>query len=303
MNKSASKPIVSVCVIAYNHEKYLAEALNSVLSQKVNFEFEVIIGEDYSTDSTLRIAQEYQARYPNQIRVVQSVHKRKLEINGHATGRYNLLNTLGLCHGKYIALLDGDDYWIDPNKLQKQIEFLEQHEEYSFAFHNVYMDDNNSGNSEAVRKTFLPSSFSEEVGLDELLLIRNFVPTSSVVFRNNIPGTFPDVFYKAAIGDWPLHLFNLNFGHVKYMEDVMGVYRIGSGLWSNKNWEDQLLLVIYTYKYFAEIVPPKLIGSFKYAASFRYRELIRIYLRQRKLGNLVKTCIQFFQYLATGKIK
>lgn len=303
MKIGVGKPMVSVCITTYNQEKYLAEALDSVLSQKVDFEFEIIIGEDYSTDSTLQIAQDYQTRYPGLIKVVQSGHKEKLIINGHTSGRYNFLNVLSSSQGKYIALLDGDDYWIDQNKLQKQVDFLEQHEEYSFTFHNVYMVNINSGNSEDVRGTFHPSSFSERDGLDELLLIKNFVPTSSVVFRNNIPGTFPDVFYKAAIGDWPLHLLNLNFGQVKYMQDVMGVYRIGSGLWSNKSRENQLLLVIDTYKYLAEIVPPKLIGSFKHAAAFRYKSLIHLYLKERKLGYVLKTCIHFLRYLATGKIK
>lgn len=303
MKIGVGKPMVSVCITTYNQEKYLAEALDSVLSQKVNFAFEIIIGEDYSTDSTLQIAQDYQARYPSLIKVVQSGHKEKLIINGHVSGRYNFLNVLSLSQGKYIALLDGDDYWIDPYKLQKQVDFLEQHEEYSFTFHNVYMVNINSGNSEDVHETFHPSSFSERDGLVELLLIKNFVPTSSVVFRNNIPGTFPGVFYKAVIGDWLLHLFNLNFGQVKYMQDVMAVYRIGSGLWSNKSWENQLLLVIDTYKYMAEIVPPKLISSFKHAAAFRYKSLIHLYLRERKLGYAVKTCIHFLRYLATGKIK
>src|SRR3970040_1377693 len=106
MKMEVGKPMVSVCITTYNQEKYLAEALDSVLSQKVDFE--IIIGEDYSTDSTLQIAQDYQARYPRLIKVVQSGHKEKLIINGHASGRYNFLNVLSLSQGKYIALLDGD---------------------------------------------------------------------------------------------------------------------------------------------------------------------------------------------------
>ena len=293
------KPMVSVCVFAYNHEKYLAEALDSVLIQKVDFEYEVIIGEDYSTDSTLQIAQDYQARYPNQIKVVQSGHKEKLVINGHATARYNFLNVLSLSKGKYIALLDGDDYWIDPYKLQKQIDFLNQHEEYSFTFHNVYLDNTESGATGVVRHTYHPSDFSERDRFEDLLLINNIVPTSSVVLRNNIPKVFPAAFYKVPVGDWPFHIFNLNFGLVKYMEDVMGVYRIGSGTWNKKSLEDKFLTVIKTYNYLAEIVPPKFKGGLRRAGASHYRRLIRLYLRQGKLYRAAMVVVHFWRYLAT----
>jgi glycosyltransferase involved in cell wall biosynthesis len=297
------KPLVSVCVFAYNHEKYLAEALDSILLQKVNFDFEVIIGEDYSTDATLEIAQCYQAKHSDLIHIVQSGHKSKLIINGHPTGRYNLLNTLSKCRGKYIALLDGDDYWIDTQKLQKQVEYLEQHEECSFVFHNVYTEKTNSGGAEKLWEPLHPKSFSDINDLDKLLLTRNFVPTSSVVMRNNIPEKFPNAFYQVAIGDWPLHLFNLNFGQVKYIEDVMGIYRIGGGVWSKTSWENQLLLVIHTYKYFFEIIPPRLRSNFRYAAAIRYRHLIKDYLNQRKIGAAFKISMQLLMYFATGKIK
>lgn len=296
------KPTVSVCIFAYNHEKYLAEALDSVLSQKVNFEYELIIGEDYSTDSTLKIAQTYQASYPSLIKIVQSGHTKKLEINGQATGRYNFLNVLSVCQGSYIALLDGDDYWVDPNKLQKQVDFLEQHKEYSFIFHNVYLDNLNSGVSGDIRQTYHPSYFLDKNGLDELLLIHNIVPTSAVVLRNNMPKKFPDIFYKVQIGDWPFQIFNLNFGQVKYMEDVMGVYRIGGGIWSKKNRVAQLLVIIHTYKYLAEITPPKLMKSLKRACAIHYKELIRQYFGERKVFNAAKVIVQLGWYLVTGKI-
>lgn len=302
MKMGVGKPTVSVCVTTYNHEKYLAEALDSVLSQKVNFEYEVIIGEDYSTDSTLQIAQDYQARYPALIRIEQSGYRKKLEINGHSTGRYNFLNVLSLAQGKYIALLDGDDYWIDPYKLQKQVDFLEQHEEYSFTFHNVYLDNIISGATGDARQTYHPSIFSERNGLEELLLIHNIVPTSAVVLRNNIPKQFPDIFYKVQIGDWPFQIYNLNFGRVKYMEDVMGVYRIGGGLWSKKNRVNQLLVIIHTYKWLAEITPPKLRGSLKRACAIHYKDLIRQYLGERKLFHAAETVAHLCWYLATGRV-
>ncbi|MGC2165384.1 MAG: glycosyltransferase [Gallionella sp.] len=297
-----SKPMVSVCITAYDHEQYLAEALDSVLSQKINFEIEVIIGEDYSTDSTLQIAQDYQARYSDLIRVVQSGYREKLVINGHVTARYNFLNVLGLAKGKYIAWLDGDDYWIDSLKLQKQVDFLEEHEEYSLTFHNVYLEDSETGAVRETKPTYHPSNFPGRNELEDLLLTHNIVPTSAALLRNNIPKVFPAIFYKVQIGDWPFQIFNLNFGRVKYMEEIMGVYRVGGGIWSKKNRAAQLLLIIDTYRYLAAITPPKLMASLKHACAIHYRELIRQYQGERKFLKAGKTLVHLWWYLLTGRV-
>ena len=109
-------PIVSVCMTTYNHEQYIVQAIESVLSQRVNFAVEVVIGEDCSTDNTLAICREYEAKYPECIRIVTSENN----IGMHA----NYRRTIEACRGKYIAMLDGDDYFTDPDKLQMQIDAL-----------------------------------------------------------------------------------------------------------------------------------------------------------------------------------
>lgn len=296
-----SKPMVSVCIAAYNHERYLADALDSVLSQKVKFDIEVIIGEDYSTDSTLQIAQRYQARFPDLIKVVHSGHREKLVINGNVTARYNFLNILSTARGKYIAWLDGDDYWIDTSKLQKQVDFLEQHEEYSFVFHNVYMK-TEASNSVDRSSTFHPCDFDGGEGIEEKFVVHNIAPTSSIMARNNIPNKFPEVFYKSAVGDWPFHIYNLNFGKAKYMRDIMAAYRIGSGLWSKKSKVEQILPVIQTYRYLEEIVPTKLKPALKKAVYFHYRHLYFQYKAERKYFEAVRARLHLVWCRATGKI-
>jgi len=109
-------PLVSVAIIAYNLEKYIVDCLESVLSQKTNFKVEIVIGEDCSKDNTLQILLNYQERFPNIIRVL--IREKNLGLTP------NSVDTQNNCKGKYIALLDGDDYWTDGNKLQKQIDFL-----------------------------------------------------------------------------------------------------------------------------------------------------------------------------------
>lgn len=129
-NRASVSPKVSVCVMAYNHEPYIRACLNSILMQEVDFEFEILLGEDCSSDSTRAICLEYAERYPDKIRLF--LHKREnvIYIDGLPTGRFNYLNNLRNARGKYIALCDGDDYWIDSQKLQRQLDFMEANPDY-----------------------------------------------------------------------------------------------------------------------------------------------------------------------------
>lgn len=112
-------PLVSIPMLAYNHEPYIRQAIEGVLMQKTNFEFELVIGEDASTDRTREICFEYQKRFPDKVRVLWS-EENVFKIGGNA------IRTRSHCRGKFIALCEGDDYWIDPNKLQKQVDLIEK---------------------------------------------------------------------------------------------------------------------------------------------------------------------------------
>src|ERR1700676_449892 len=108
---------LSVMMITYNHERYIAQAIESILAQKVNFDYELVIGEDCSTDGTRAVILDFHRRYPS--RIVPLLRERNLG------GPRNFLGTLAACRGKYLALLEGDDYWICTDKLQRQVDFLE----------------------------------------------------------------------------------------------------------------------------------------------------------------------------------
>jgi len=278
LSDMGGKPMVSVCVFAYNHEKFLAQALDSVLAQEVCFDIEIVIAEDYSTDSTLEIARSYQTRHSVLIRIEQSGYREKLVINGRMTGRYNFFNGLSRCRGRYIAWLDGDDYWTDKRKLQKQIDFLEAHPDYSFAFHNALLvSDDQEG---------LPSSsrFHEDIlfngNADDLFVHGNNAPSSSVVFRNHVPHTWPSVFHEVEFADWPLHIFNLNFGKAFYMQDAMSVYRIGSGIWTQRAKSEQLKSMIRFYGYVEEILPERLRKALPDALAEKLTALFRVLIRE-----------------------
>ena len=119
-------PLVSICCITYNHEQYIRDAIDGFLMQNTDFPFEICLGEDESNDGTREICQEYADKFPDKIRLFLRSRKDVIYINGQATGRYNFIETLKECKGKYIALCEGDDYWTDPYKLKKQVYYLEE---------------------------------------------------------------------------------------------------------------------------------------------------------------------------------
>jgi glycosyltransferase involved in cell wall biosynthesis len=218
---------VSVCMITYNHEAFIAQAVESVLMQQTDFAVELVIGEDCSTDGTRAIVCDFGERYPARIRLRLPERNQGMQANG--------LATLKECRGQYIALLDGDDYWTDPNKLQKQVDFLEGHPEYPFCFHPVFLREENTGQE---RKHYYSALGCGALGirdyytLDDLLEYSNFIPTDSVVFRNRVFEELPDWFYQAPFGDFPLHILNIcssGLEHFGFIDEHMAVYRLHSG--------------------------------------------------------------------------
>lgn len=230
-----SGPLVSVCPITYNHAKYFSQAIESVLSQKVNFEFEIIIGEDESSDGTREVALDYQRKYPGKIRVLLHNRRDVIYINGRATGRWNFVDTLSHARGKYIALLPCDDFWTDPNKLQKQVDVMEAHPEYSVCGHWVVdVDENGSelDSAKAMGKA-CPEIFTARQALEGTPLHPN-----SLLFRRFDLTSHPaySLFLKLPAGDDPLMLMLLGRGNGYCFKEFMGVYRIHSGgAWTSKS--------------------------------------------------------------------
>ena len=137
MSNMEEKPLLSVVTITYNHENFIAKTIEGVLMQKVNFPMEFILAEDCSTDGTRRICQEYAEKYPNLIHLIIS--------DTNVGGKKNECRAMTAARGKYIAFCEGDDYWTDPLKLQKQVDFLESHPEYSACFHRFREFDYRTG--------------------------------------------------------------------------------------------------------------------------------------------------------------
>jgi len=223
------EPLVSIDCITYNHEKFIQQTLDGFIMQKTEFPFEVLINDDASTDNTANIIREYEKKYPDIIKPIYQTEN-QFSKGYHMSATFNFPRA----KGKYVALCEGDDYWTDPLKLQKQVDFLEAHPDFSMCFHPVkviYED----GSKPA---EFFPSAkfrFNKTVlSLDDLVK-QNFIQTNSVMYRWMFkPGETLEVFPLDILpGDWYTHLLCAQHGPVGYIDEVMSVYRRHSaGVWS-----------------------------------------------------------------------
>lgn len=215
--------IVSICCITYNQADYLKEALDGFLKQKTNFKYEVIIHDDASTDGTTDIIKEYEKKYPD---IIKPIYE---EENQYSKGCKRILNfTFEKAVGKYIAICEGDDYWTDENKLQKQVEYMEAHPDCTFCFHNatiLNMKDNSTRDFVPYAKNlkkYIKKDSKYNVSELELL---EFIPTASFMFRKENLDKMPKWFNKCFVGDWPLKMIMTNFGYAYFMNEKMCVYR------------------------------------------------------------------------------
>ncbi|MEA5457483.1 glycosyltransferase family 2 protein [Arcicella sp. LKC2W] len=213
---------VSVIVHTYNHENFIRQTLDSILNQEVNFEYEVIVGDDASPDSTPQIIKEYQQKFPEIIKPM--LHPKNLG----GFGKNNTLATLSVCKGQYIAAMDGDDYWINPHKLQKQVDFLDKNPDFVACFHNalIHFEDGSHPDSYVNDENQrVVTSIEDLVGEDEVW----YMATSAVMFRNGIMTHYPKWFHESKSGDIPRYILLGKHGNFYYIDEVMSVYRKNGG--------------------------------------------------------------------------
>ena len=208
---------VSVLVVAYNHEQFVGQALESVLAQRLLQPFEILVSEDCSTDATRAIVQEYARRHPDLIRLLLS--ERNLCSNEV------LARGFRAARGRYVALLDADDYWTSSDKLRAQVGFLDGHPDCTICFHNVQVVDERS---QSLGRLWNGPDQPEVSGLYELLR-GNFIATSSVVYRRAAIAEVPLWYERFSITDWPLHVIYALEGRIGYLNRTLGAYRLHPG--------------------------------------------------------------------------
>jgi glycosyltransferase involved in cell wall biosynthesis len=221
---------VTALVITYNHSSYVAAALESALRQEVDFEYEILVSEDCSTDGTREIVHDFHRRHPARIRLLLS--ERNLR-NNEVIAR-----GLRAARGQYIALLDGDDYWTSARKLQKQVDFLDRHSECAICFHNAQVVHEDGSRAPWL---WTPENQKEISSIADIWR-GNFIATASAMFRNGLIKEIPDWYITLfPITDWPLHILNAEHGMIGYIDEVMSVYRYHQhGLYSSKTESEKL---------------------------------------------------------------
>ena len=211
------RPLVSIFSLAYNHEAYIEKAIESWLMQKTNFRFEAVIGEDNSTDGTRDIVFRYAEKYPDIIKVITS--------EKNVGMRANSIRTRKACSGKYMAFCEGDDYWTDPTKLQQQVDFLEANPDFSICFHDaiVLWDDKSE------KPDYFVPEDQKEVSTTEDVIGGWFIPTASMMLRRDYQVNLPDWFSNIYNGDWAIQMILSTKGKIKYIDELMSVYRKNEG--------------------------------------------------------------------------
>lgn len=228
---SDNRILVSVCVITYGHEKYIKKALESILEQDCNCLVEIIISNDASPDTTDSIIKSIISENRTKHVIKYFHHDQNLGM------MQNFLFALKQCNGRYIALLEGDDYWTDKRKIQKQVDALESNMEISMCFHRT--DDLLQSGKLVVSGSTCHAEAEQLFKLDEIAK-GNFIHTPSVIFRSRLL-PFPEKLSSAPIGDYLLWLHLASSGHILYLPDCMAHYREGVGVWSSAKKTHRIL--------------------------------------------------------------
>lgn len=270
--------LVSISCITYNHEDYIEDALNGFLMQKTDFKYEILIHDDASTDKTASIIREYSKKYPDIIKpIYQTENQYSKGISISATYNYPR------AQGKYIAICEGDDYWTDEYKLQKQVDYMEKHSECSMCFHAANIVD---VNKKSTGKFVRPSNEDKSYTADDIILGGGGIfPTASVVFPKKLILDLPEFYYKSPVGDYPLAMILSSKGYVYYIDDVMSAYRVGV----KDSWTSRLSTgrdkIKRQKQYYYEWI--NMLREFNLYTNGKYKDLIDVLIVKREFEILV----------------
>src|SRR5690554_3094387 len=244
-NNVSENPMVSICVQTYQHVDYIKACLDGILNQETNFSIEVLLGEDSSTDGTREICIEYAKKHPEKIRLFLHHRENNIFIEEKPSGRFNFMFNLLSARGKYIALCEGDDYWTDPLKLQKQVDFLEENKNYSGVATNSLIKFEGT-DKERLFRTNLKSILET----NDLLEARHFHTATFMYRREAFKPDFP---VNVLSADRTLFMLVSCIGPIRLLDDVTAVYRKNDGGISTKVTSKQMKqdykIVDYIKKY------------------------------------------------------
>lgn len=296
-NYAEVNPVLSVCVQTYNQVEFIRESLESILQQKTSFKFEVLIGDDNSTDGTTEICKEFATSYPDKVRLFLHNRKNNIKVDDNYTGLFNSLYNFFSARGRYIAYCDGDDFWTDQYKLQKQVDFLESNPSVSLCYHRAILVDKSGAKME--NEDFLKSSEKDFTQQDlQKALVQPVISTwcfKNVVF--DIPSEITetinaDNFWISILG---LH------GEGKFLNDIKpSAYRIhDAGIWSlvqqTSQWKSKKRTYKNLAKFHAQANRKDLAKFFKQRSLNYSKMLILRYLKKGKVGSALRYLLDYFK--------
>ncbi|AAK80301.1 glycosyltransferase involved in cell wall biosynthesis [Clostridium acetobutylicum] len=224
---------VSVLIVCYNQEKYIKKALESVLSQKVNFNYEIVVCDDCSSDRTFNILQEYKSKLGSKLNLIRNYKNLGITLN-YKNGFKN-------CKGEYIAVLEGDDYWIQKSKLKRQVSFLESNRDCSLVFNKIVLD----YGDEKINNLIYPFNDIRKKFSARELVRSNFIQNfSCCMYRKSSIRKLRESIYDMVVYDWMFNMAVAQFGLIGYIPNYMTSHRIlKSGLWSGKSKMENLQMI------------------------------------------------------------
>lgn len=226
----SEKPLVSICCITYNHEKYVRDAIEGFLMQCTDFKFEIVIHDDASTDKTVSILKDYEKKYPQLIRVIYEMENQYSKFENVTQFFFPMMRKE--LKGKYVAVCEGDDYWIDVNKLQTQIDYMESHPDCVMTGHDAIMINCKTGEKRRMRRF-------QEGDLTVEDVISASIPTASFIYKKemlDISGFFLET---GEVGDYPLQLFCATEGKIHYFDKAMSIHLVlTENAWSSRQAND-----------------------------------------------------------------
>lgn len=245
MHHSQETPLVAIWVVTYNHENFIGKALQSIVSQKTKFRFKAFVGEDCSTDGTRKICMDFQQKYPDLITLIPTKE------NNLKQNSYNVYNACYQSGATYVALLEGDDYWDDEYKLQKQVDLIEANPSMTAVCHNVKSLKNSTG--EVAIRFSENDRPSEKITLQDML-VRNWASTPSVLVKTEILRSTPGWVFSEKAPDFFLWCYAASKGCIGYLHEPMAVYRVNDqGIWSKYSMKDRIFLEVHNLKRAAQM--------------------------------------------------
>lgn len=271
--KNMNNILVSIACITYNHEKYISDAIEGFLMQKTNFNFEILINDDASIDKTAEIIRKYEKQYPD---IIKPIYQSENQFSKGVNIDYEFIQKRA--KGKYIAECEGDDYWTDPYKLQKQVDYMESHSNCSICFHTA--------KSVTPNKKPTGDFLGPYGNKNRIYTISDiggtFIATASRMYIKSLMDNPPDFYFIGEATDFPSQLILLDKGYAFYINEVMSDYRVNVPGSSNDRLKRKSKQEIIDYN--NERI--KILNEFNKYSNYRHKNDIKKFILSYKLNIL-----------------